>query len=271
MMRGFFVICAILLPAFLACEPPEIIQSKWTASDSALAEDTIGWKGIVQYPDDPQFGVGVRNDNKFLYLCMTSWKRDVNGRILRYGFTTWFTSKSKKGKRFGIHFPIGQMGNAEGAGRRHHRGGNDPGAERAMMQESFQQMELLGPGKNDSVPVKTAVAATFGIVVTLLPAEEKLVYLMKIPFNSDSISKYAMDIGKDTLITTSFETGVPDLPASAGGGGQESSPPMGAGGGGAHGAGGGGMHGGGGREGSSGGEIVEPFTAAFEIGLAKKP
>lgn len=275
MRKTLPLLCIILALVLMVCEPPEIVQSKWTDADSLLTVDPGRWKTFVQYPDDPQFGIGVKNDDRFLYLCMTSWKREVNERILRHGFTTWFTSKSKKGKRFGIHYPMGLPDNALAADRRSHRGGGGREPVRQMTVEMFQEMELLGPGKNDSVPVKIAVAETFGIVAKLFPTDESLVYLLKVPFNSDSVSKYAMDVGKDTLISVTFETFVPESPSDhEGADGQQASVPMGMGGGssgsaGAGGTHGGGMHGGGGgREAPVAEEFVAPFSAGFTIGKA---
>ncbi|HUI91048.1 MAG TPA: hypothetical protein VLX68_02270 [Chitinivibrionales bacterium] len=278
MGRSLTVLVAILLPILLGCKPQEIIQSKWTAPDSLLAADTSRWKGQVQYPDDPQFGVGARNDSKYLYLCLTSWKQDVNRRILRYGFTTWFTSKSKKRRLFGIHFPVGQTAGAPGGGWRHHNGGQEAEGAPQISDESLQQMELLGPEKSDSVPVKTSVALTFGIVVKMFPTYESLVYLLKVPLNSDSVNKYAMDIGSDTLISLKCATDVPDITSGreGGEGGTSSHAMGGSGGGGMHGRGGGGMHGGGGgmhgggggRSASTSQEQVDSFTAGFTIRLA---
>ncbi len=264
------VFCLILFSAFLACEPPLIIQSKWTDAEVAFRGDTGAWKTMVQYPEDPQFGIGARNNGKYLYLCMASWKREANGKIIRYGFTTWFTSKSRKGKRFGLHFPMGLPGNGVAGGRHHHRGAEPP-ADRDQLEESFQKMELLGPGKNDSIPVKTAIAETFGISTRIFPTEENLVYFIKIPLNSDSANPYAINAGTDSLVSVSFASDVPDLPSAQSGESESSSPPMGVGGGGG-GRQGGGMHsGGGGHEGSAQEDIVEPFAAGFTIGLAKKP
>jgi uncharacterized membrane protein YgcG len=288
MKKALSVPCVILIAAFVACEPSAIIQSKWTDSDTLFQNDPGQWKDAVEYPKDPQFGIGVKNNGKYLFLCMTSWKREVNGAISRFGFTTWFSSPSKKGKKFGIHFPMGGMHN--GPGWRHRRDRNgDPDAAQAKMEDFFQEMELLGPEKSDSVPVRKAVAESFGISTHLFPSEENLVYLMRIPLNSDSVSKFAIDLASDTLVTVSFETDMPVFghnreegenrrPPQSGidaeGGGMNEHSGMNEdggmnGGGGRHG--GGGMRGGGHRGSSSPAENVEQFSAGFTIWLAKAP
>lgn len=271
----FLIIFTFVLTLLSTCNPPETVESRWTDSPVVFDGNPAQWKDIMQYPDDPQFGIGVRNDGTFLYLSMTSWKRAVNRQILRFGFTTWFTSPSTKGKRFGIHFPLGMMKNA---GERHadRESMHDPEAMRERMQEALQEMELLGPGKEDSVPVKTVVAESFGIIVRLFPSDENLVYEMKVPLRQDSVSKYAIDIGNDSLLKVTFESIVPDVAMHDRGEGGMGMPNMGGGGmsgGGGMGGGGRGMHGGGrgGYAGTSAEEMPASFNASFSIRLARSP
>ncbi len=268
---------AILL-LITTCESPVIVQSTWTDLEPAIDTTLDQWKNETQYPVDPQFGIGVKNDGRNLYLCMTSWKRTLNSQLVRVGFTTWFTSTSKKGKRFGIRYPMGMMGSGAGSGANRGRR-PDTQDKKAMFDLAFQEMELLGPEKTDSVPVKTAIAESIGIAVRILPTEENLVYKLKIPLREDSSAKYAIDIGNDSLLSVTFEMTVPAAGENhAGGQGGSSEMPgaqgggMGGGGRGMHG-GGGGMHsgGGGGHAGATEEETQGPFKAAFSILLARKP
>jgi hypothetical protein len=270
---------AFIITLFVACESPVVVQSTWTDSEIVIGTDTLQWKDVMQYPDDPQFGIGARNDKTYLYLCVKSWNHEINRKILRSGFTTWFTSPSKKGKRFGIHFPLGAARNAAAAPRGADReSGSDVDEMKARMEEALADMELLGPGKDDSVPVKTRVAESFGVVVRVMPTEENLVYEIKVPLRQDTLCKYAIDIGNDSLLTIAFESTVRDADAGRGqgeGGGEL--PGMSGAGGGMRGGGGGrGMHddGGGGEGGghkrSFSEEMSEQFKASFSMKLAHK-
>jgi uncharacterized membrane protein YgcG len=282
-MRGnpmkirFLFVSAMGLALFVSCRSKVFLESTWIDTEIAYGADTAQWNKVMQYPDDPQFGIGVQNDGRYVYLRVISWKRDVNKQLLHFGFTTWFTSASKKGKRFGIHYPLGMRRNAT-AWRADKEGGSDPEEMKARMEESLQEMELLGPGKDDSVPVKTRVAESFGIAVRMFPSQENLIYEMKVPLREDSICKYAIDIGKDTIIEAAFESDVPDLSERSHGEGHGEGGGMGGGG-------GGGMHGGGGGRGAYGGggggqgghersaadEMPDQFKASFFLRLAGKP
>jgi hypothetical protein len=268
MGKAFPIVCVILFCALLTCEPPEVVQSKWTASDIAFDADLGRWKDVLQYPDDPQFGIGVRNNGAFLYICMISWKREINGRILQFGSTVWFSSASKKGKRFGIRFPMGTPEN-KAAARQGRERSRAPEEIRAKFAESFQEMEILGPGKSDTVPVKTVVAESFGIVVRVYPSEENLIYMIKVPLNADSVSRYAMDIGKDTLVDLAFESIVPTADVGSASDGGQAPAPLSAAGGGMQG--GGGMRGGAEHTRPARDETAEPFSVTFAIALSPKP
>ncbi len=264
----------LLVLLFLStCERPYVIKSVWTDSELSCNGDTTQWKDVIQYPDNPQFGIGVKNDGKFLYLRVVSWKDPINKQILRFGFTTWFTSPSKNGKRFGIHFPIARKRTAEE--RRGDKENRPDSAEmRSRWEESLQEMEFLGPENSDSIPVKTKVAESMGIVVGLFPSQEKLIYEMKMPLREDSVCKYAIDIGKDSVLKVAFESDIPEIGTH----GQGESHGGGAGGGGKGGR-GRGMHGGGGGMRGGGGEgshehaaeaVLEQFKTSFAITLANK-
>jgi hypothetical protein len=274
---------SLLLVLLLStCDKPFVIKSAWTGSEIACDNDTIQWNGAMQATADPQFSIGIRNDARFLYLRMVSWKRVVNKQILHFGSTTWFTSPSKKGKRFGLHFPLGMRNNAalshaelEAEGSAEDR--------KARIEESLQELEMLGPGKDDSLPVKTKVAESFGIVVRMFPTEENLVYEIKIPLHRDSATTYAVDIGKDSVMSVTFESDDSDQSGRGQGQRHDDLPGMGGGGAGVgggrgtHGGGNGLRHGGGAGAGGEGQQrsfregAGEQFKTSLILRLAGKP
>jgi hypothetical protein len=268
-MKFFFpVVIALAFTLLSTCNSPGSVESRWTDTEITFDADPSSWKDITKCPDDPQFGIGVRNDGTFMYLHVISWKHSLNSQILHFGFTTWFECRSKKGKRFGIHFPFAMAQNPA-TWHADIKNVHDPEAERARIEESLQEMELLGPGKNDSIPVKTRIAESFGIVVRLFPSDENLVYEMKVPLRQDSARKYAIDIGQDTLMKVTFESVPPEIERPHSGG---ESPMNGLG----MGGDGGGMHGGGGMHRGGRGRsfpqnFSEPFHASFSIRLAGRP
>ena len=262
-MKILFPIASIFLLALISwCDMYADVESKWTDSEVAFGADTMQWKNVMRSPENPQFGFGVINDAKFLYMRVVSCKDSVNRQILRSGFTTWFSCSSKSGKWFGVHFPIGKKKNAEKKPSEKENM-TDSAEFNAQRDNVPQEMELIGPETEDSIPVKTNVAESMGIVVRLFPSPEKLVYELKIPLRPDSVCKYAIDIGKDSVVNVIFQTDAPVLSNRGRGESQN------VGGGGSMGL-GRSAHKGGGHEGTSE-EAPVQFKEAFSLKLADKP
>ncbi|MGA2508112.1 MAG: hypothetical protein ABSF80_11630 [Chitinispirillaceae bacterium] len=273
-----FFIGMTFLMACAGCKPSLLLESQWRDHDITIDGNAGEWNDLIQYPQDLKMGIGVINDDRYLYLCLTSDDRATTSQILRYGFTVWFERRTQKDKLFGIDFPLGM--NLSGTPHeRHEDGERDTAAMKERIKASLQTLALLGPGKNDTSPVPTRIAESLGIAVCIKPSHEHCVYELKVPLNQDSILKYAIDIGKDTLLDVTLESCGPDRenrPSSdmGEGGGSMGGGGMGHGGMGGGGMGHGGMGGGGmGGHGGMGqrGPGTEPFNEILTIKIAKKP
>ena len=172
------------------------IESPWTDRTITIDGKALEWNSLILYPKDSKFGVGVMNDDKFLYLCMTSWDRKVTNQIMRAGFTTWFETKNGKGKRFGIHYPLGMAKSGF-----HHGMEQDPEMMKEKIEESLEHIEILGPGKEDTCPTRTIITESMGVVARIVFSEENCVYELKVPLNQDSINKFAINAGKERDVT----------------------------------------------------------------------
>jgi hypothetical protein len=267
----FLMVCA-------GCKSLPLLESQWRGNDITIDGNATEWNDIIDYPQDFKMGIGVINDSTYLYLCLTSDDRATTSQILRFGFTVCFERKAQKGERFGVYFPVG--GNLPGP----QRGGmeNDTAVMRERMKAALETLALLGPGENDTLPMRTHIAESLGVVVRIKPSHEHCVYELKVPLNRDSILNYAIDLGKDTLLNVTLESCAPERenrPSSdMGGGGHGGMGHGGMAGGRGSGMGHGGMGGGrGGGHGGTGhrmgqkGHEAEPFSQTFTIKIAGKP
>jgi hypothetical protein len=266
---------------FAGCKSAPLLESQWRDRAIAVDGNSTEWNDLIQYPRDSKIGIGVINDDVFLYLCLTSEDRAITSQIFRYGFTMLFQSRAQKEKLFGVRFPMG--GALSGAPPDRHTGmERDTAMMREHLEAALQTLALLGPGKDDTVPLPTRIAESLGVAVAIKPSHEDCVYELKVPLNQDSICKYAINAGKDTLFEVTLESSAPERESSRpsdmgdgrgfGGGGMH-----GGGRGGGMGGGMGGMHGGGryggGHRGGGGyhARAPEPFSQTFTIKLAQKP
>lgn len=248
-MRKSLLSIFITIPLMMTCCCNSIVlESTWKTTEIVIDGNSVEWNQTIQYPKDNQFGVGLANDDKFLYLCLDSWDRKTSMQIMAMGFTIWFETKSHKDKKFGLHFPCGMMKTGRPQFMQEQQ---DPEQIKELMDAALQQMEILGPGKNDSRTIKSLVAESYGITARILSSDKNLVYELKIPLNQDSLCIFAINASSDSLIKVTLETTKPDADKMGGPPGMGDRAPSGGGGPGM--GGGGGMPPGGGGGGFGGG------------------
>jgi len=260
------------------------IDSVWKNMDIKIDGNADEWNNVLQNIPDRPFGLGMENDDKFLYICISSWDRAINEQVIRNGLMLTFTTKSGKHSVFGIHFPVGMTREEIKEAMK-----ENPDHEHGLMQDIFEKtlekLEVLGPSPTDTLPMKLNQADACGLILRIQYSPKgNFVYEAKIPLREDSLNKFAIGVGKDTVIQMKCETsalaqkesegehnsegGAPEGGMGGGGGGRGGMGHGGGGGRGGMGHGGGGGGGGGGHQQASSGD---PFKAAFTITLAGKP
>ena len=269
-----FPIIGVVIALLLQCHSTAGRNSCRPKKAIVIDGNIADWEGLITPVADERFGMGIANDDSALYLGFLSNDRGVMHQVMRYGMTIWFKGGKSKHDCLGIHFPLG-MANSGMDFRRFREAQGDTGEMRKIMEESFDVMEVLGPGKRDTVPMKTAIAESFGIRLKVAAGLEKCIYEAKIPLHGDSLSKYTLPLAKDSLIAITICSEAPEFRGGNEGGSHDGYPgERGGGFGGGPGFGGhpGGRHGGMGGGGGHGGrhEPAAPFSAGFQVKLAGK-
>lgn len=99
-------ILSLLLLVLHACSSMSL-ESKLNDGSITIDGESNGWQGSLYKLDDTNMGIGVKNDNENIYLCLVSGDRNVNRQIMMNGLYIWFDEKGKTKKRIGIKYPIG--------------------------------------------------------------------------------------------------------------------------------------------------------------------
>ncbi len=120
----------------------EQLQSRWRDRAVVVDGSSADWDGAMIPFEEENLGVGVMNDDEFLYLCLVATDRADQMQILTGGLTLWVDPAGGKDKAFGIRYPVG--GRPEGAepGARGGRGaGREPGerGERGLGRETGER------------------------------------------------------------------------------------------------------------------------------------
>lgn len=190
----------------IQCNSSIAINSTRLKDKIIIDGDISDWNGLIKKDPDEKFGIGIANDDSSLYVCLISEDRRIIREVMKHGMTIWFETGKSDRNRIGLRFPMGTA-NSRGAFRGFRQAQGDTEAVRRMIEESFETMEILGPGKEDTVPMKTTVAENFGIKLKAVPDMGKFACEVKVPFSPiDSTSKYFISGDKNSLITIVLES-----------------------------------------------------------------
>ena len=243
------------------------LPSSWADSAVAISGDASVWKAPLTSLKDTKVFLGIQNDQDYLYVCLTSPDQQFRHQLIGAGLSVWFESDA--GKRSGVMFPIGMV-REEGRPSPGQEGDRDSGDREHIFEQALQDLEVLGPGKDDRNLFSTVQVP--GISVKIGSSGNTTVYELKIPLKKSSEHPYAVDASPGSSVLVDIQTGKIESGAGRGEGGEGM---RGAGGGRRPRGGGGGMPGGGmgeGREGGGGrsfrGNRPEPLDVSVRVHLA---
>lgn len=281
--RLYLLAGCILVPVilFAGCGIKEI-QSKWC--DRTIEIDGIDngteWENARNYFEKEKVTIGVMNDDKTLFLRLSTRDRQIQRQLLSMGFTIWFDENCDKEKTLGIHFPLGMQWAGKPVMPTNSRNSraSDSTMVNSMLTSVQTELELIEPGDSERNKIAIANALQFGINCRIGNTGGNLVYELQFPLHRTFDCPYGILTKSANAIRIGLEAGKMDLsqmkqgsgsrgdmgggPGGGTGGGMGGGPGGGMGGG-MGGGPGGGM--GGGRGGGQGGPGGQQSTESFEM------
>jgi hypothetical protein len=177
---------------------PLEMSSKWCDREVIIDGKNLEWDGGITYLDDPNVAIGQFNDDKYLYLQLSSWDMEIVRHVMGSGFTVWFDPKGGKEKVIGIHYPIGHEGKGPPKGMELEKG--EMGESRdllSIMESQMQELEILSGEDTEPVRLSISEAETLGIGVSIGFNQRTLVYEMKMSLIRDA--NHPFGVGVDPL------------------------------------------------------------------------
>ncbi len=201
------------------------LSSIWKDRDIVVDGEGADWRGGLVYVEDKKVSIGLMNDDEYLYLCLIPVDTQVQRQIMGQGFTVWLDPKGGKGRTLGIKFPLG-MG---GGGPEPDMSGGEKGKTpedseqdlktlKDMFASSLKDLEILGPGENDSR--RLAMTDLHGLEIAVGVVENTVVYELKVPLFEDGDHPYAIyadGAERQGTVGIGFETAQADKEAMMGG------------------------------------------------------
>lgn len=198
------------------------IKSEWLTNKIAIDGNQNDWQTGINYLDDEGVGLGIKNDDKNLYLCLIVNDQSKIISIMRAGLTIWFNSPNDDKNTIGIEYPIHKKRGA-GEVNENFRSGNRPEFDPKAMFERFMQnqKEYLIVNKDKFPLTEYWVGSNANIDLKVNVNMGRLVYELKIPLAYADSLKYHVDAKVGDKFNLSFETNEIQRPSRSGGFGGE--------------------------------------------------
>jgi hypothetical protein len=276
----------LITVTFFGCGTSKEIISSWQSGDIKIDGSVSDWGKNIQLIPKEFFSVGFKNDDKFLYIGLTTSDRSKIFEIFRSGLIVWFKPDNPDYKTIGIKYPLTDMreggmkmpemdrgGIKPGDMNENGRPRENPGAMFEKMLVTQNELEIINEDKYPLMALP--LANKDGIEVKLGFSEEKFVYELKIPLAVEKQYSFTAGAIPGEKIKVIFETEKAEMTKrpedgggmKMGGGGQE--PPDGNEGQMPGGSGPNGAPGGGKRPGGKSRVSSDPLNYTFVLDLAK--
>jgi hypothetical protein len=270
LFMGAFLIPISLLTG--GCSSTAELSSSWNNNQIVVDGRADDWGDHLFYLKDSHVSLGLRNDQDYLYICLKSSEGQFRRQMMGLGMTVWL--EPENGKKWGIHYPIGFVGQGERPSFNQEEIGGERDTGQAF-EQSLENLEILGPDKDEHTQFSAIQVP--GISVRVGNTQGSVVYELKVPLKESSDHPYAIGDGAGSTVKLALETGKFEGRSREGGMGEggRGGGSGGRGGGwrggfGGRGRGGGGRGGEGGR-GMAGGERPEPLDFSAVVHLASAP
>ncbi len=201
----------ILTILFVACDQFHL-NSIWRDREVSIDGKHDDWLNALMYFEEENISLGLLNDESFMYICMIVEDPMIRSQIMIQGFTLRFKPDGGKKKIFGIKFPIGlseERMQTRGMQEKNvpmkpRRGELDPEMVRQAPMRQITELEILGPGKDESV--RMPIEQAKGIHVAINSSSGTLVYELKIPLSQDEQNPYAIGAKAGSTIGIRLKT-----------------------------------------------------------------
>ncbi|MFZ0453014.1 MAG: hypothetical protein WAM24_04630 [Ignavibacteriaceae bacterium] len=211
MSRVYFKIGALILFSLVllsGCSGEQKLLSIWTNQQIKIDGETSDWQNNLKYLKDDNVALGIKNDNNFLYICLTTNDFTKVFPMLRGGFIAWFEPENG-GKTIGIKYPIHNTSNNNQVPNSSEEIYNrqNPGEFINRMLAKQNELQILNEDKLllTDMPIKN----NEGIEAKLGYNSDRFVYELKVPL-SDSKYAYKLSAVPGEKLKIKFETEEPE-------------------------------------------------------------
>ncbi len=184
---GFALLAGLLaLPSVAAAKTP-VIDSAWRMPGDGDATRRVAATTL----DKGRAEVSASNDDRYLYLTLSSQDRGLYASMFRDGLTLWIDPEGGHKKAFGIRYPLG----------------GDAGARGVPLLPPAQVIELLEA--DGATPRRVLAGDVPGLEVRIEDGEDAFRYELKIPLVAADAKSFGLGAGTGQTVGIGWVTDRP--------------------------------------------------------------
>jgi hypothetical protein len=170
------------------------------------ADEWLEWNRALHWLPGEEVTVGLLNDDRMLYLRLSTRNKAIQRQVLTAGLTVWFDETGGRNEAYGIRFPLPNRGMEPGVERRPsmERDGEAPmdpsDGPDPFRKVSQGDMEITRPGKNEYSVILAGNSAPNGIRCRIRNVQGSLVYELRVPLIRDETSPLGIAAHKPKTI-----------------------------------------------------------------------
>lgn len=274
----------IILIVFLTGCGMEELYSTWCDRQVIIdgLDEGTEWENALHSVAKAELTVGLLNDEKMLYLRLSTRNQAIQRQVLTAGLTVWFDETGGRGQIYGVHFPLPiqirrpSLERWPASGRDGAKRMDPPDVADLFSEISRGEIETTRPGENEHSMISADHSSPYGIECRVGNTKGALVYELRVPLIRDKNTSHGIAVSKPKIIGIGLVTGEDEhLRQGAGdrGGGPGGGRGPGGMGGGPEGRGGGMGQPSQGSPGGMGGiqETMKPINQWLKVHLAERP
>jgi hypothetical protein len=166
------------------------------------------------YMPDGGFTVGILNDEKMLYLRLSTRNQALQRKIMTAGLFVWLNETGNQKLNYGVHFPLpakdGDPSQEErptvpgknGINLMEPSGKSDP-----FIAIPQKDIEIIGPGKNERGVIVADHTSQDGFRCHIGKTRDVLVYELQVPLIKSGKSSHGIAINKPKIVGIGLVTG----------------------------------------------------------------
>ena len=186
----------------------EELYSTWCDRQITIdgLDDGTEWANALHSVAKGELTVGLLNDEKMLYLRLSTGNQAIQRQVLTAGLTVWFDETGGQEQIYGVHFPFPIENRRRGSGRRPASGrGGTKGIDLSERRDPFSEIsqgeiEIIRPGAHEQSRITADHFSPYGILCHVGSTNDTFVYELRVPLIKDVNSTHGIAVNKPKII-----------------------------------------------------------------------